>query len=258
MSKLPTVDHKDESGNESEKSLRQQGAHFVHNISTPIATLQLNVEVLAKYLPTLVNHYRKSINDSAVPSPIPEETLIALQRLADPMQQSITTVQQRTQAFSHELQQYYQPNGATAQVAAPGGDRPSDADMARSIARMLIIEDEEIHQQVAVKQLLNLCEVDVASNGMEAMEMWLRDHYDLLLMDFVLPGMSAPQILQAIAEGGGRPPVVIGFTNLPEIPGEYADMAIPITAYLSKPFTLMSFEVLLKRLNLRLGGETQT
>lgn len=245
---------------DNKNNIWHEGARFVHNISTPIATLQLNLGVLAEYLPLLVDHYRQSGGDATGPRRIPKETLAALQKLTDPMQQSVTTIQQRTQDFSYQLQLHH-PGGMPALSASTASSasetHANDVHARRHIQKILIIEDEEVHQQVAVKQLGGLCQVDLASNGLEAIRKWQAQTYDLVLMDFLLPGMSGPKVLQAIAQAGGPLPMVIGFTNFPQIPDEYNSTAIPIAAYLSKPFKLASFEALLARLDLALGGEIQ-
>lgn len=234
---------------ESKSDLLRQGAYYVHHISTPLATLQLNLQVLAKFLPVLVDHYRRTGDDGTAPPAIPPETLAALQNLTVPMQDSVTVIQQRTQIFAEQLQLHH-PRKMSAQSS-------DNTDTARRIQKVLVIEDEDIHQAVVVKQLGAFCQVDLAADGSEAIEKWRAQTYDLILMDFVLPGMSGPQILQTIAEVGGPTPIVLGFTNLPEAPDEYSRTAIPISAYLSKPFTLANFEALLARLNLSLEGGTR-
>lgn len=247
--------NKKRSATGTDSDLWHQGAYLVHDISTPIATLHLNIRVLAEYLPTLVDHYGER-NGKASPS-ISKETLGALRDLAESMQQNVATLQRRTQAFSHQLQLRDPRESDLAVPTSAMGDMSSVME-ARSISRILVIEDEEIQQLVAEKQLSSLCEVEVASNGDEAIQKWKSDDYDLVLLDFMLPGMSSLEILEAIAATGARLPVVVGFTNLPEIPEEYSRAAIPISAYLSKPFKLETFRDLLKHLNLHLAGQTQT
>lgn len=261
---------------DNKDDLWRQGAYFVHSISTPIATLQLNLGVLAEYLPVLVEHYGKSSSDGDPAPAIPPEMLVALQKLTEPMQQCVTTLQQRTQDFSYQLQLHNsreapedtkqaqsvhqtsvdaKKTGDAQAVGTGHSTRDDITGTARRIQKILVVEDEEIHQQVTVKQLKGLCQVDVASSGSEAMQKWQSQAYDLVLMDFLLPGMSGPKVLQGMAETDKQPPVVIGFTNLPDIPDEYSSTAIPVTAYLSKPFKLANFEALLARLNLALARE---
>lgn len=242
----------------NDQDIWRQGTYFVHNISTPTATLQLNLGVLAQFLPILIDHYRCSGAEDTLTLPtISPETLTALQKLTDPMLQSVATIREQTREFSTHLQRHPPRDLAPQPTAEKVVERAGSADIAYPIQRMLIIEDEEIHQQVALKQLEGLCQVDIANNGLEAIEKCQNQTYDLILMDFVLPGMRAPAILQRMAASGAPHPLVIGFTNLPEIPDEYANTAIPIAAYLGKPFKLTSFEALLTHLNLSLGKETQ-
>lgn len=231
---------------DTDKDLHQQAAYFVHHVSTPAATLQLNLQVLERHLPTLVAHYRAG-GGEGVDDSIPDDVLTALQGLTVPMQESVAAIQQRTREFSCQLQQH--------KLASSPALEPARG--TRCIQRVLVVEDEEIHQQVALLQLAGRCHVDLASTGNEALLKWQSGHYDLLLMDFLLPGMSGTQLLEALAEQEGPAPLVIGFTDLPQSADEFENTALPIAATLAKPFRLSSFEALLAQLNLVLGAGTQ-
>lgn len=239
-----------------DKDLWQKAAYYVHSVSTPTATLQLNVQVLAQYLPLLVEHFEQCEHKQA----IPEQTLHALRMLADPMQESLNALQQRTRDFSDQLRACNQRGGDELEAAqeneanSVGTIFPAGY---RRIKRLLMIEDEEIHRQVAAKQLHDRCLVDFAANGLEAVEKWRTQAYDLVIMDFLLPGMSGPEALDLMAAVRSPLPVVIGFTNMPDIPEEYSNTSIPVAAYLKKPFKLTNFEALLEHLNLGLDRETQ-
>ena len=58
-------------------------------------------------------------------------------------------------------------------------------------ARMLVVEDNIVNQRMAVRMLEKLdCRVDVAANGLEAVEMVERLKYDLVFMDCQMPEMD--------------------------------------------------------------------
>lgn len=231
---------------DTSNDLRQQAAYFVHHVSTPAATLQLNLQVLERYLPALVAQCQPSNKQSAEP-PIAAEVLAALHGLTAHMQESVAAIQQRTREFANQLQQH----NPQLQAAIESGSG------IRYIERVLVVEDEEIHQQIALLQLAGHCHVDLASSGQEALLKWQSHRYDLVLMDFLLPGMSGKQLLQALAEVDGPAPLIVGFTDLPQSADEFYNTALPIAASIAKPFKLSSFEAVLGRLNLVLGEETR-
>ena len=65
--------------------------------------------------------------------------------------------------------------------------------------QVLVVEDNPIAQRVA-KSLLtqSSCQVDVASNGQEALNLWKQNEYDLIFMDIGLPDMDGYQVTHHI------------------------------------------------------------
>jgi CheY-like chemotaxis protein len=66
------------------------------------------------------------------------------------------------------------------------------AKMARPIhARVLVVDDNIVNQKMAVKMLEKLgCTIEVANNGLEAVERVEKSTYDLVLMDCQMPEMD--------------------------------------------------------------------
>lgn len=80
-------------------------------------------------------------------------------------------------------------------------------------ARILLVEDNEINQQVA-KEFLRLAglSVDVAENGRIALNMLVDHEYDLILMDMQMPvmdGIAATTELRLLPEYAGLPVVAM-------------------------------------------------
>jgi CheY-like chemotaxis protein len=59
------------------------------------------------------------------------------------------------------------------------------------MARVLLAEDNLVNQKVA-KRLLEKagCRVDVAANGLEAVNLWAKCRYDVIFMDVQMPEMD--------------------------------------------------------------------
>lgn len=65
--------------------------------------------------------------------------------------------------------------------------------------RILVVEDYFINQEV-LKELLELmqCQVDIAEEGHQALEMATLNSYDLILMDLQLPGIDGIEVTHQI------------------------------------------------------------
>jgi signal transduction histidine kinase/DNA-binding response OmpR family regulator len=78
---------------------------------------------------------------------------------------------------------------------------------------ILLAEDNPINQKIAVKLLeKRKCQVTVASNGRQALDLWSQTHFDLILMDVQMPEMNGYEAVQAIREReketGGHTPII--------------------------------------------------
>ena len=65
--------------------------------------------------------------------------------------------------------------------------------------RILVAEDNPVNQLVARRMLQAIgCQVDVASNGVEALAALERQHYDVLLLDIQMPVMDGFEVAQQL------------------------------------------------------------
>jgi len=81
--------------------------------------------------------------------------------------------------------------------------------------KVLVVEDHQIAQKVALIILNNLnCEVNIAKNGIEALEFVQQKQYDLILMDIGLPDLDGLTLTKNIRNIEDKlcPVPIIGLT----------------------------------------------
>jgi two-component system, chemotaxis family, chemotaxis protein CheY len=77
--------------------------------------------------------------------------------------------------------------------------------------RVLIVDDSKIARMQARKALPPAChgELVEVSDGRQALDACRAGSFDLMLLDLTMPEMNGYQVLEAIRDLPGRPPVVV-------------------------------------------------
>jgi signal transduction histidine kinase len=92
---------------------------------------------------------------------------------------------------------------------------PTASGLACLARRVLLAEDNPINRKIGVRMLEKLsCQVEVAVNGREAVEMAGKSQYDLILMDCGMPvmdGLEAARLIRA-RQSGDRPAPIVALT----------------------------------------------
>lgn len=80
-----------------------------------------------------------------------------------------------------------------------------------AIKRVLCIDDDAINRMVIKHILLSLeFEVDLASSGQKGLELFKEHHYDLILLDILMPELNGFETAAAIREiSMNEPPIVL-------------------------------------------------
>ena len=101
--------------------------------------------------------------------------------------------------------------------------------------RVLIVEDNEANQlflKVILKNL-GLSDIDIANDGLEAIEKVKTNQYDIILMDENMPNMNGLEATKKIKEMGIKTPVVAVTANA--LSGDKERFLKVMDEYLSKP-----------------------
>ncbi|MEQ6888880.1 ATP-binding protein [Halomonas sp. CS7] len=117
-------------------------------------------------------------------------------------------------------------------------------------ARLLVVEDDPVNQQVARAMLERLgCRVSVAEAADVALSWAAREHFDLIFMDVQLPGMDGLEATRRLRAQGGwsaEVPVVAMTAGGPS--GDQARcLAAGMNGYLTKPLFQQALVALLHR-----------
>ena len=122
----------------------------------------------------------------------------------------------------------------------PGKVLPKSPVAARPTStRVLLAEDNAINQKLAIRLLEKMgCRVDVAANGLEAVQMSSQAPYSLILMDCLMPEMDGFEATQAIrqAEADGKRIPIVALTANAMAGDRERCLASGMDDYLSKPF----------------------
>jgi len=104
---------------------------------------------------------------------------------------------------------------STARDAARQSSLPMPRSAARARLRVLLVEDDMVNQIISRKMLESLhCEVDLATDGLQAVDKAMLHEYDAVMMDCHLPhldGFEATRRIRA-SEGPGRHLQIIALT----------------------------------------------
>ena len=113
-------------------------------------------------------------------------------------------------------------------------------------SRILLVDDNHVVRDMLVDLVGSLgYRADAAGGGAEALSLFDRGQYDVVLTDLVMPRMSGWEVLAAVRQRDPRMPIII-LTGTPAIGDPRA--AQPGVAVLRKPVDVTALDATIKRL----------
>jgi DNA-binding response OmpR family regulator len=123
------------------------------------------------------------------------------------------------------------------------------------MAKILLVEDDsEISESIVNWLELEKFTIDLAASGEDALEMLAKSSYDLLLLDWGLPGINGLEVFKRYRAAGGQSPVIF-------VTGRYDLEHMSFGAdgpddFITKPFDMRELSCRI-RLRLRQPGTTR-
>jgi PAS domain S-box-containing protein len=140
-------------------------------------------------------------------------------------------------------------------VAGPAAepvDACAGAQMRAAGGHVLLVEDNQVNQDIGAAMLASLgTSADIANNGIEAVALFGRNSYDLILMDCQMPEMDGFAATAEIREreaasSAKRTPIVALTANAMQGDRERC-LAAGMDDYLAKPFSKMQLAAMIGR-----------
>lgn len=112
--------------------------------------------------------------------------------------------------------------------------------------RILLAEDNIINQKVTQRMLNKIgCEADIVANGLEVLQALERQHYDIVLMDMMMPEMDGIETTKVIRQRLTAGPKIIAITASAFKSDQEMCMAAGMDGYISKPVRIEELKAVL-------------
>jgi CheY-like chemotaxis protein len=124
--------------------------------------------------------------------------------------------------------------------------------------RILVAEDNPVNQKLALRVLnkLGYKTIDVAKNGVEALEKFTQELYDVILMDIQMPEMDGLEATRHIKKSNSEGPVVIAMTANAMQGDREECMRAGMDDYISKPIKLELLMSILEKWSLQIKASS--
>jgi len=116
-----------------------------------------------------------------------------------------------------------------------------------ALAKILLIDDEANFRTLTDRQLTRLGhDVSLADNGWNGLELYRREHPDVILLDVNMPGMNGIEVLKQIRTMDSKQPVFV-LTGVRSPQAERQMRALGVSEFLVKDSSMRLLADVIKR-----------
>lgn len=223
----------------------------VHNNQLSIAVSDTGIGISDQAMETLFHRFEQANGALSRRFGGAGLGLYISQTLAQLMEGEIAVTSHEQKGSTFTLMLPYQPT----EEQEVERRKPEGGEQQRFSGRVLVAEDTP-EMQLLVKRILTRkgCTVDLASNGQEAMEKGLQEHYDLVLMDMQMPIMDGIEATQMLRSLGANMPIVALTANVMAVHREQFEQA-GADGFLTKPIQQEKLNALLAQYLKQVEGD---
>jgi DNA-binding response OmpR family regulator len=114
--------------------------------------------------------------------------------------------------------------------------------------RVLIIEDDPDIARLVQLHLNDIdCQADIIGDGREGVSRFNQGHYDLVVLDLMLPGMDGLAVCREIRQAEGYVPILMLTAKTSEL-DRVLGLEMGADDYLTKPFSVLELQARIKAL----------
>lgn len=125
------------------------------------------------------------------------------------------------------------------------------------MTRILVTDDEpSMRQGLADNLEFEGYKVDMAANGMEALDLLSKEPYDLLILDVMMPELSGFDVCKKLRQQGNNIPVILLTAKGEEI-DRVLGLELGADDYITKPFSLRELLARVKAILRRSNNKNQ-
>lgn len=119
--------------------------------------------------------------------------------------------------------------------------------------KILVVDDSSIARKMLIRSLPAHWDVDIqqASNGLEALEIYRQGDVQLMFLDLTMPEMDGYQLLEALQPAGPQCPIIVCSADIQPLAQEKV-LALGALAFIKKPVDMAKIEQILKERELAL------
>lgn len=219
----------------------QRAGKILHDIATPMLIAQINTDLLLEHLPALIAAFDREF-PQAISTKSEAEAIDSLMNAPVAIKNNLKIVRENLNALTNLIEEANKI-GKNA-LTVPAAKIPLT--FTEKIHRILLVDDETIYQDLGINLLSNYFDIDVASNGFDAIKRCKEKHYDLILMDLQMPKMNGIEATKEIRKQVEAHTLIFGLTNMPIGEKHTELLSLGFDNFLEKPLKLESFQNILR------------